>query len=317
MSLATRRICLFAGYDVNEEVPDYVVLILKALSTISDVFYFSDNDLSVTEQSKLNGICTVLGHYRHNRYDFGSWACMIDALGWSHIAAYDELILVNDSCYGPITDMSVMFEAMAGRDCDFWSVTSSREIRFHLQSYFLVFKKNVIYNYEFQEFWKKIDIEKNYNAIVEKYEVGLTQLLMSNGFTPDSYIRSSINENLTNFPLTMMTKFHVPLIKVKCFSDPYIGTLERCSLSIKHLKKISPDIAIAILNHQGAGCISRMVSVQNKSPPIFCNFALLKIRSIRNSRLKISFFGRLRIIVPLPISLMRRISRLKFIKVRI
>ena len=42
--------------------------------------------------------------------------------------------------------------------CDFWGITDSSEINYHLQSYFLVFKKNVIQSNTFKIFWDGVKI---------------------------------------------------------------------------------------------------------------------------------------------------------------
>ena len=47
-----KRICLFAGYDNKNIIHDYVVYYLKELSTVSDVYYMADNEISEEEKVK-------------------------------------------------------------------------------------------------------------------------------------------------------------------------------------------------------------------------------------------------------------------------
>lgn len=313
----TRRICLLAGYDRHGTVPDYVVLLARGLATVADVFFFSDNDLPEAECAKLAGIATVCGHQRHGRYDFGSWATLIDHLGWERIGGYDELILANDSCYGPVADLRAICDRMSASDCDFWGLTGSPEIAFHIQSYFAVFKRPVLEDPAFRRFWQTVEREDTYEDIVRKYEVGLTQLLLARGFRPATWLPSDLGENLTIFPLTLLERHAMPLVKVKCFSDPYLGSREKVSLLFRHLKRHAPDIAGAIARHQGAGFLAKAMQVQRREPPVFYRKGPIRIRSIRGCRLKITFRGKWRVILPLSPAMMRRLSRLAIRRVRI
>ena len=38
-----KRLCLFAGYDKNCIIRDYVIYYIKELSALSDVYYMADN----------------------------------------------------------------------------------------------------------------------------------------------------------------------------------------------------------------------------------------------------------------------------------
>lgn len=312
----TKRISLVAGYDAKGVIHDYVIHLIRCLSAISQVYYFCDNDLADGESAKLEGLATICGARRHGRYDFGSWREMIDQIGWQAIAQFDELVLVNDSCYGPFYDLSGVFERMNSQPCDFWSITCSREIAFHLQSYFLVFKNPVTADVDFQKFWSNISEESSYENVVINYEVGLSRLLLRKGFLAATYISSKLNENLTIFPLTMIRNLEMPFIKVKCFKDPYIGSRERISSLFNHIKYNS-NIARLIVEHQERGFLSKAILLQNRDQPIYFNFGFIRVRTIRDNRLKISFFNRWRLIIRATPKQMRRLSRMSCLHVRI
>lgn len=312
----TKRISLVAGYDSKGVIHDYVIHLVRCLNDISQVYYFCDNDLAEGEGAKLEGLATICGARRHGRYDFGSWGEMIDQIGWEAIAEFDELVLVNDSCYGPFYDLSVVFERMNFRPCDFWSMTGNREIAFHLQSYFLVFKRPVMANIDFQKFWSNISEEPSYENVVINYEVGLSRLLLRKGFLAATYISSKLNENLTIFPLTMIRNLEMPFLKVKCFKDPYHGSRERISLLFNHIKDNS-NMARLIIEHQGRGFLSKAILVQKRDHPIYFNFGFIRVRTIRDNRLKISFFNRWRLIIRVTSKQMRGLSRMSCLHVNI
>ena len=311
----TKRISLVAGYDSKGVIHDYVIHLVQCLSRISQVYYFCDNDLTEGEGAKLEGLATICGARRHGRYDFGSWGEMIDQIGWQGIAQFDELVLVNDSCYGPFYDLSVVFDRMNSRPCDFWSMTGSREISFHLQSYFLVFKRPVVADLDFKKFWSQISEEFSYENVVIKYEVGLSRLLLQKGFVAATYVSSHLNENITIFPLTLVRYLRMPFIKVKCFKDPYIGSRERISELFKYVRDKNSNMARLIMDHQGRGFLSKAILVQKRDQPIYFNWGFIRVRTIRDNRLKISFFDRWRLIIRFTPKQMRRLSRMSCLHV--
>src|SRR5690606_29714550 len=78
-----RRICLFAGYDPDGIVDDYVVAYLRELSRHADVYYLADGVMQDGELDKLRP--HTLGRWacRHGAYDFGSWSVLArEHVGW-------------------------------------------------------------------------------------------------------------------------------------------------------------------------------------------------------------------------------------------
>lgn len=123
-----RRAVLFAGYDADCLVDETVVAYITELSRHADVFYLSDNDMSPGELSKLDGIVVGAWAIRHRAYDFGSYAMLANQLvGWERLASYDEVLLVNDSCYltGPLNEV---FAAMSARPCAWWGLQATEEL---------------------------------------------------------------------------------------------------------------------------------------------------------------------------------------------
>ena len=97
---AVRRACLFAGYDADGLVDDYVVDYLTELARHADVFYVADGVLEPGELDRLDGIVAGAWSVPHGAYDFGSFSLLArDLVGWERLDGYDEVILANDSCY--------------------------------------------------------------------------------------------------------------------------------------------------------------------------------------------------------------------------
>lgn len=178
-----KRVCLFAGYNNKETVEDYVFAYLKELSKFADIYYLCDGPLGSAEQIKLLKYVKSCEGVRHESYDFGSWANLIKKIGWEKIEEYDELLLVNDSCYAGHIPFDNMFNEMVSKNLDAWGVAEN----YFLMSFFVNINKNVFSSAEFKAFFSNIKKETDKSLIILKYEKGLTNILKN--YKIDSYFK--------------------------------------------------------------------------------------------------------------------------------
>ena len=216
------RICLFAAYDPDGIIDDYAVDFIKELSKYSDVYYLMDYNTEPKELKKLYPYVKKAWGFRHGEYDFGSYSRLAQYLvGWDKIDTYDELLLVNDSSY-LIRPLDGVFNEMNKRKCDWWGMQATKGLSatkecksnkfaekipidivkekyletyekddlydFHIGSYFLVFRENVIKSDVLRRILNNVKKERNKKNIIFRYEIGLTKHLIHAGFTFDTYV---------------------------------------------------------------------------------------------------------------------------------
>jgi len=186
-----KRIVFFAHYDPDGRVDDYVLHYLNELvrAGIEEIYFASDCGLVEEELSKLPNAVEVVNATRHGEYDFGSWKRCFDSVTLSERFDVDELILCNDSCYGPLSGFDVLFSKMQSRPCDFWGVTQVQRYEGYYPSYFLAFRRPVLAWAGFEEFFLEIVAFVNKKEFCLKYEVGLTHVLRNQGFRGDCFLR--------------------------------------------------------------------------------------------------------------------------------
>ena len=237
-----KRICLFAGYDPDGIIDEYVVEFIRELSIYADVYYLADTIMQEGELNKLNSITQGAWSFRHGEYDFGSYSRLAkDLVGWKLIETYDELLLVNDSSY-LISSLKPIFDKMNKKSCDWWGlqatkgISATREIPsnqfknkipfdlvlknylinyekdevydFHIGSYFLAFRKPCLKkDGELQHIINNVKKEINKKNIILTYEIGLTRRLILAGFKPSTFI-----DYLYPFH-PIYTNYHFDLIK--------------------------------------------------------------------------------------------------------
>jgi len=180
-----KRAVIFAHYDKDGIVDPYVLYYLEALKSISDhIVCVSTASLSQEEVKKLSASCNRVIVRENEGYDFMSYKRGLQTLEGQQ---YEEILFCNDSVYGPIFDLEPIFSEMTHADCDFWGMTESSEIAYHLQSYFMLFKKSAIESDAFQAFWEEVTSLENKEEIISRYEVGLTTSLQNSGLKARSY----------------------------------------------------------------------------------------------------------------------------------
>ena len=111
---STNNTAIFAHYDKDCIIDDYVLFYLKELKNVADrIIFVSDCELDEEQISKLKGIVDYTLAQKHGEYDFGSYKRGIQlAMENGLYENTDNLILLNDSCYGPFGSLKNLFEEM-------------------------------------------------------------------------------------------------------------------------------------------------------------------------------------------------------------
>lgn len=275
-----KTICLFAGYDKNENIDDYVIYYIKKLSEISDVYYYGDFIANDGELLKLKKYTKKSFAKRHGRYDYGSWDELIKNIGWDVIQQYDQLILANDSCFGPLYPFQEVFKYMEKEKCDFWGLSCGKGYHIHIQSYFLVFRKSILNSDCIPKFLSNVKKQSSLKDVCELYEDQFTFYLKKNGFSYASYIpygEFKIHPYYETWNCIREKRF--PLLKVKVF-DGVVGYD-----SVKSWKKFinqytDYDVNLIINNLHSRGYKDREIdlAVQHwqKIHPVKNNFGKAK-----------------------------------------
>ncbi len=147
------RLCLFAHYSNDNTVSDHVYYLIQSLSQSNcDVLFISaGKDLTNEHQDRVKTTCVGLISRKNIGYDFGSWKTAIEH--YPDMAQdYQSIVFTNDSVYGPIHEISPLIDK-AESMFDVWSLTSSHERNFHIQSYFWGVTSNAIRSGFFDFFW--------------------------------------------------------------------------------------------------------------------------------------------------------------------
>ena len=232
-----KRICLFAGYNYNNLLSQYVVDYIKELSKYADIYYLADGTISSSELKKLSPYARGVFNENHHRYDFGSYALLAAKyVGWKKIFQYDELILANDSCIC-VNSFAPVFSKMDAINTDAWGLLATDEANidccytfkdyinikqkssiFCIGSYFFAVRKSC-----FNDFKKFLTVPaKNMSRsmICDRYEFAFINFMQKNhkkiSIYEDTVYRYSTSYMNEAF---MLVHHGFPLLKVRIFTD--------------------------------------------------------------------------------------------------
>ena len=246
-----KRLAIFAGYDKDNIIDDYVVYYIKELKKIADIIYVSDCDMLDSELEKISPYCIHIINGKHCEYDFGSykrgfWYARVTKL----IFNYDYLLFCNDSVYGPFYDLKKIVESMEKKDLDAWSMFDCFFDHInveHLQSYFIEMKKNIFLSEKFTYFMYLVTKENSKDNVLMKYEMGLTMLFKDNNYKIGGYFDSSSIETDgdTNLPFHKaeeLIKKGFPFFKRSIVSsEHWLKTFNFTADNLKNIKEVIKD----------------------------------------------------------------------------
>jgi hypothetical protein len=182
----SKRLCLFAHFDVHGFIDPWVIHYLEEIKKHDFDIALITTSPGLKESSfkQLSPLCRSVIHRKNDGIDFGSWRCGLKNLGY--LQDYDELLIANDSVLGPFTTLDRIFEQVKRSPADLIGLTDTWQIHYHLQSYFLFFKKSLFKSETFHEFWQQVVNLNNKQEIIDRYELGLTRFILTAGYQTEA-----------------------------------------------------------------------------------------------------------------------------------
>ena len=236
------RLGIFCTYDSEGIIDDYIIYLLNDMKKIlNHLTIICNGNLSEIGKKKLEKFTDDIVVRKNTGFDMEAWRQGI-LRNEKNFADYDELVLFNDSFYGPFQTFEKIFAEMNEKksDADFWGITIHGKmpdeteicpygyIPEHLQSYFLVFRSKIFHSKEFISYWKEASEAENFTKAILEHEVCLTKKFFDKGFTYAAYCDtrelekdydSKIDHSLI-LPEKLLKNYNCPVLKKKVFLLP-------------------------------------------------------------------------------------------------
>lgn len=158
-----KRLGIFCFYDKDGEVDTYVNYLLEELRTVLYKLIIVVNG-KITETGR-NILLKYADDFivRPNRgFDVGAYTDVLKQTGCMDWENWDELVLCNDTFYGPFVPMKDIFVKMEDKDVDFWGLNIlERGLLSHIQSYFLVFRQKILSSNDLLKYlYKSVSVDE-------------------------------------------------------------------------------------------------------------------------------------------------------------
>lgn len=222
-----KRICIYLTYDKNNIVDEYIGYMLGELRNCVDCLIVVCNETEIKRGKALIEAYADEIFYRKNiGFDAGGFKeALCSFIGWNKVLKYDELILVNDSIFGPFEKMEKIFSDMEEKEADFWGLTKmgpslelGEYIPEHIQTFFYVIRTSMLHSAAFKEYWQEMPYYKTFDSVVKNHEIRFTSYFADLGYKYAvlADIEANDSRNIANNYLQYGTICH-ELIKKRNF----------------------------------------------------------------------------------------------------
>lgn len=234
-----KRIGFFMVYDPEGIVDEYIEYLLDDITPLFTRLVIVCNGFITPGSREILEKYTDLIFVRENKgYDFSAWKeAMFEYYGYSGICEFDELVLFNDSFFGPFRPFLEIFKDMDERKLDFWGLSvhgeapSGRNMCVYgyrpryIQTYFMVFGRRMLNDEQFILFWRNIPVYKSFLEISENCSAVLTKYFSDCGYRWGVYsdtadLEESREKNICHHAFDteeLIANRRYPIIKRKSF----------------------------------------------------------------------------------------------------
>lgn len=240
---STNRLGIYFFYDKQGIVDRYVSYFLNDLrNNLEKIIIVCNGALSNEGKKELERYGDLI--VRKNKgFDVWAYKTGLEYVGWNTLEEYDEIVLLNNTILGPIYSFKETFDKMADKDIDFWGLTKYFKIDYdpfgcisygyipdHIQSHFIVCRRTLIQNKDFQDYWDNMPMINNYYEAIGKHEAIFTKTFADKGFKWDVSVNADDLREYSGYPLMMDPKklieeYRCPIFKKRSFfhdADDYL-----------------------------------------------------------------------------------------------
>lgn len=188
-----RRLVIYVVYDRRGGVEEFVQYALQGMrDDAAHILAVVNGKLDDAGRALLETVADDI-LVRPNR-GFDIWA---HKEGLQHvgdrIAEFDELLLTNDTWFGPVRPYGPVFDRMNRAPVHFWGMTDHEydplnrftgegELPYHLQSFWIAVRREMFLSQEWRDYWRDLPEMPDYYDAVLKHETQFTKHFTDRGF---------------------------------------------------------------------------------------------------------------------------------------
>ena len=236
-----KRACIFSFFDLDGIVDDYVYYNLEQLKTVCDYLLIVVNGkLDPRGRERFSDIADDMFVRQNKGLCTWAWKTGIDYIGWEDLTSFDELVLTNDTMFGPLRPLKDVFAEMESESCDFWGnnrvyedvtvnsimgnpIPMGHKPEF-VSSNLRVIRSRLLRSYEFRHFWDDMPEFDDYFGASVLDEWAFSYDMVNAGFTFQTLCHGE-QRGMSPSPTTMeafdqISRLKVPYLRKKALCGP-------------------------------------------------------------------------------------------------
>ncbi|MFS0852516.1 rhamnan synthesis F family protein [Microbacterium sp. 179-I 3D4 NHS] len=196
LTAESKRAVIYVIFDRRGAVEEYVSYALSGLRDDADhILAVVNGALSEEGRTRLEAVTDDILVRPNEGFDIWGHKAGLEHLG-DRIDEFDEVVLTNDTWFGPVRPYAPVFERMADREVDFWGMTDNVRMKNpatghgvvpdHLQSFWIVARRRLFQSEAWRDYWRSLPAMDDYYAAVLNHEVTFTQRFVEAGFVAEA-----------------------------------------------------------------------------------------------------------------------------------
>lgn len=192
LTAGSRRAVIYVIFDRRGAVEDYVSYALRSMREDADhILAVVNGALSEEGRSRLEAVTDDVLVRPNEGFDIWGHKAGLEHLG-ERIAEFDEIVLTNDTWFGPVRPYAPVLERMGELEVDFWGMTDNvrmknpatgrGEVPDHLQSFWIAVRRRMFLSDTWRDYWQALPAMEDYYSAVLTHEVTFTQHFHDAGF---------------------------------------------------------------------------------------------------------------------------------------
>ena len=178
------NIAIYVYWSRNKTLEANTLSYVQELINVSElVLFVSNSKIDSKDVTKLTNLGATFLQRDNTGFDFWGWKEGISRFK-DNIKKAKNLILCNSSCFLAFNSLDSLLLKM-NSEADLWGISSfeDKNAPFHLQSYFLFFKRAILQDWDaFIYFWDNLPQMPGWKEAVELGELRLTKFFLDKGF---------------------------------------------------------------------------------------------------------------------------------------
>ena len=232
-----KRIAIYVIYDKDGILDGYRKYYLKELRKVVDcIVGVVSGTLTPESRAELEELTDEFFVRKNEGLLAGSWLDGIAYIGWDRLAQYDELLMLNDSFFGPFYPLDELMDAAEKSDADFYGAMKNFEEKSYttiagrpLQHghfrgsicYFYIIKSKLLHSAEFRKYWSAHpEIKESWDSYFYA-EIDFCDYVIDAGFKVDTYqgdkLKGYFFDNLTHNMVKLVRDEGIPFARIRPF----------------------------------------------------------------------------------------------------